>query len=366
MKKIFVAFIISIITSLYIFPFNTVSLPSVNTKMAMAALALPLFIFKGAEQRNASLNNSMFGISICGLIVSMIGFASVVINNTHDYSYTSYFVSMWVWLGGAYVVIRAIKLAYGKVTFRLIGNFLILVAVIQCFISQLINANETVANLVGRFMVSTGFMGIVEGRLYGLGCALDVAGIKFCAILIITAFFAVSPISKRPNLERYIYILAFLIISVFGAMIARTTTIGIILSIFLWIFLYFKYKFIGAFQKQENLVKVVKTLSIYIILLLPVVIYLYNTNELFFTNLRFGFEGFFSLVEEGAWNVKSNKMLVSQIVWPDNFKTWLIGDGYFEFPMNDYYYTGPAYYYYMGTDVGISLLWLSLLDFTIK
>jgi hypothetical protein len=137
-------------------------------------------------------------------------------------------------------------------------------------------------------------------------------------------------------------------------MIARTTTIGIILSIFLWIFLYFKYKFIGAFQKQENLVKVVKTLSIYIILLLPVVIYLYNTNELFFANLRFGFEGFFSLVEEGAWNVKSNKMLVSQIVWPDNFKTWLIGDGYFDGPSNtDPYYVGPTMTgFYMWTDVG--------------
>ena len=45
-------------------------------------------------------------------------------------------------------------------------------------------------------------------------------------------------------------------------------------------------------------------------------------------------------------------MLASQVVWPDNINTWLIGDGYFELPMNDYYYTGPAYYYYMGTDVG--------------
>ena len=212
MKQIFVVFFISIITSLYIFPFNTVWLPSVNTKMALAALALPLFIFKGAEQRNALFSNTMFFVSIAGLIVSIIGYTSVVINNTHDYSYASYFVSMWVWLGGAYVVIRAIKLAYGNVTFRLIGNFLILVAIIQCLISQLINANEMIANIVGRFMVSTGFMGKVEGRLYGIGCALDVAGIKFCAILILTAFFSVSPRSRRPNFERYIYILAFLII----------------------------------------------------------------------------------------------------------------------------------------------------------
>ena len=42
------------------------------------------------------------------------------------------------------------------------------------------------------------------------------------------------------------------------------------------------------------------------------------------------------------------------IVFPDNFKTWLIGDGYIENPYRrDPYYVGPNYGgYYMGTDIG--------------
>ena len=64
--------------------------------------------------------------------------------------------------------------------------------------------------------------------------------------------------------------------------------------------------------------------------------------------------GFFSLAEEGEWNVKSNRQLMSMVMWPDNVKTWLIGDGYFSQPQNDYYYVGPMYDYYMGTDVGYS------------
>lgn len=41
-------------------------------------------------------------------------------------------------------------------------------------------------------------------------------------------------------------------------------------------------------------------------------------------------------------------------IWPDNPMTWLIGDGYFNNPINSNpYYIGPASTnYYMGTDVG--------------
>jgi hypothetical protein len=42
------------------------------------------------------------------------------------------------------------------------------------------------------------------------------------------------------------------------------------------------------------------------------------------------------------------------IVFPDNVKTWIIGDGYFHGPSEtDPYYVGPTMVdFYMGTDVG--------------
>lgn len=41
-------------------------------------------------------------------------------------------------------------------------------------------------------------------------------------------------------------------------------------------------------------------------------------------------------------------------VFPDNIKTWIIGDGYMENPyVSDPYYVGPRWHgYYMATDVG--------------
>ena len=125
---------------------------------------------------------------------------------------------------------------------------------------------------------------------------------------------------------------------------------GVVLSIFLWIYVFLYYPK-GALNKL-NLIQTLKLLAVFLLVLMPFFMYYYRQEGLFYENFRFGFEGFVSLVEDGEWDVKSNRQLLSMVVWPDNLKTWLIGDGYFENPMNDYYYAGKAYYYYMGTDVG--------------
>ena len=48
-------------------------------------------------------------------------------------------------------------------------------------------------------------------------------------------------------------------------------------------------------------------------------------------------------------------MLSEGMIFPDNFKTWIIGDGYMASGLNDPYYTGPSDYgFYMNTDAGYS------------
>lgn len=348
MKHILIAIAIAILTSLYFFPFNTSLLPTVNTKMAIAALAPILIMVNGAKNRNTKISSSILALSLCGMAVSMVGLVAVIHNNTHDYAYASYFVSMWVWIGGAYVVVKAMERAYGQATYRVTGNFLIAICVVQCLLAQIISHVSSVAEFVDSFMVSTGFMGKAENRLYGIGCALDVAGMKFAAVLIVNAYFCVFPKSKdNPNRERCLYVLAFLIISLFGAMISRTATIGIFLSIALWT-VFFLYRR----QTRTNLKAASKTFLMFLVMLMPVVVFSYLKDTEFRENIRFAFEGFFSLAERGEWIVRSNQMMESMIVWPDNLKTWIIGDGYFENPTQDFYYIGPVYNYYMGVDTG--------------
>ncbi len=344
---------ITILTSLFYFPFATSLLPTANTKMILAAVGLVFFLFQAAQRRNAVVGGTFVSISIWALLVSAAGLFSALVNDSGDYTYAGYIVSAWVWMGGAYVVIKCIKGVYGKATLRLLTNFLVTVCVVQCILSQIIDTNASFAEWVDSFMVSSGFMGKVDGRLYGIGCALDVAGLKFCAVLVLLAYFAMNP-SRKINvyLETSFYVLAFFIISVLGSMISRTTSIGMLVVIAYWICVSI-YNNIRS-SDSHNISYFWQIMAVALVLVIPIFIYLYQVDVDFYEKLRFGFEGFFSLAEKGEWDVSSNNRLMGMWVWPDNTKTWLIGDGYFNSPDANPYYIGPSELggYYMGTDIG--------------
>lgn len=349
MKAIGTVFVI-ILTSLFFFPFNSSLMPEVNTKLAMAVVGLFFLGYGGFKEKYDQLDSSLSTVTLWALAVSLAALVAVVVNETADYTYTTYVVSAWVWLSAAYVVIKSMKWVYGNVDLRLVTNILIAVCVIQCIISQLTDNYEEIAAWVKSFVVSTGFMGIPKNRLYGIGCALDVAGLKFCTVLILLSYFAVHPSGKINRIfESSLYIISFIIIGVFGSMISRTTTIGIGFAMLFWIL----YPLICRTSENDDYHSFFKTFSIFLVVLLPATIYLYHTDSGFQANLRFGFEGFFSLAEKGEWEVSSNEMLMGMWVWPDNLKSWLVGDGYFGSTRTNPYYVGPDFSdFYMGTDIG--------------
>lgn len=89
------------------------------------------------------------------------------------------------------------------------------------------------------------------------------------------------------------------------------------------------------------------------LVLLILMIYLYRVSPSFRENIRFGFEGFFSLAEKGRWEVHSNDVLAGMIVWPESLKTWIIGDGFFMNPTeipDKFGQTSVGFY--MHTDIG--------------
>ena len=110
----------------------------------------------------------------------------------------------------------------------------------------------------------------------------------------------------------------------------------------------------GWHRYEEDYHSSLGSWMIVLLITIPVCTLFYNTNEQFHDMLRFGFEGFFNLVEEGSWSTDSTSKLETMYVWPDNLKTWIVGDGYFENQRNDPNYIGNATVrgYYMGTDVG--------------
>lgn len=349
-RAIQIAFAV-ILSSFYLFPFEFTFLPGINTKMAMAGVGLVLLGIQLGRARNSIFNKELVILSVFAALVSLTSFMAVTINETRDYTYVSFIISMWVWLSAAYVAVSVIRKIHGYASIALICNYLIAVCVFQCVSALLVEFAPAFRNMVHTYIASTKFWYYEGERLHGIGALLDPAGSRFAAVLVIIGFLG-SRITNTSQ-QKYMvwYILAFLLIAVVGNMIARTTTVGILIALAYLLFATKIYRLVI----DKGAGSMLLWLGGILVVSIPLLTLLYHTNDQFHDNLRFAFEGFFSLAEKGRWEVGSNEILKNMIVFPDNAKTWLIGDGYMVNPnTTDPYYTGEYHQagYYMLTDIG--------------
>lgn len=350
LKPFCVALVIAV-TSCYFFPFILAALPMANSKMILAVVGLVLLGINLTKKGNASIDYDFLKLSVWAFAISLIAFISVTLNHTQDNTFTTYFMSMWVWLGGAYAVVYIIKSVHGKISVPLVVNYLIAVCVLQCILALIFDGNISADEWHERTFVGEGYMGNTNGsRMHGIGCSLDVAGFRFAAVICMTAFLLCRDYSCQSSWKSVLYIVSIFFITIVGNMISRSTVVG---SIFALI-----YILLTSVAKNENR-KLLGLLIPFVISASVLCMYLYNTDVAFRENIRFGFEGFFSLAETGEWQTNSNNILKNMVVWPDNFMTWVIGDGYFDNPTVantmsfDQYYIGPSYNgYYKNTDIG--------------
>lgn len=342
--------LLTILTSFYFFPFEFTFLPGINTKMVVAGVGLVVLIVQLARQGRSLINKDSFTLTIMAGVVSLIGFFSVIWNDTHDYTYATYIISMLVWLAGAYVVVQAIKRFHGNVSVDLVCKYLVVVCLTQCLIAFVMTQYPPLKDFVDGFLGSTGFMGKMEDRMYGIGASLDVAGSRFSVILVMIVYLLFKMATTDQKKYLGVYWGIFIVIAVIGNMISRTTTVGVIMSLAYLCYITRIY----TFRMDLNMRYVWGWFIGILLVAISIMVYGYHTNPSFQENLRFGFEGFFSLVEKGKWEVHSNEILKNMYVFPDNLKTWIIGDGYFDNPYYaEPYYTGPKWGgFYQGTDVG--------------
>ena len=314
----------------------------------MAVLGVVTFIVNAIISRKTVISSKVINIAVCAFLVSFWGIISVLFNGTNDYNYASYFVSFIVWVAAAYFVIKCIKVVHGYVSVKVVCNYLIAVAITQCLLAIALDLLPTFKNIINDLVVGFASMysagdGLEKaGRLYGIGAALDVAGTRFCAILSIIGIMAYN---SKNKLTQTIYLLSLIVLFVVGSMISRTTGVG---AIFVIIYLLIS-------RTDNNKFFYIQFLIISVFLTI-IGVFLYSTSPFFYDNIRFAFEGFFSMFETGEWRLQSTDALRDMYRFPDSLKTWIIGDGYFEEPYSvDPYYVGETRgwgLFYMGTDVG--------------
>ena len=341
--------LVTIMTSFFLFPFNLpITGVEINTKMIIAVFGLLLLIIDMVGEKGPNLSKEFVILSLICAVISIWAYLITLWNNTPDYTFSKYLISVWVWLGAAYAVVRMMDWVHKEATVEIVGNYLIAVCVFQCALAYSMTIWPPLATFIDSLMGDgEAFMSATDNRMHGLGAALDPAGLRFSAVLVILSFLMARTDFNTAPWKGILYILSFCLITIIGNMIARTSTVGVVLAIITFLILRRPRK--GELRVDRSWGIIAASLLIVTL----VSIFLYRTNPGFRANIRFGFEGFFSLVEKGRWEVRSNDILKNMIVWPETARTWLIGDGYFDNPQDlpdrfGHIYSG----YYMRTDIG--------------
>jgi hypothetical protein len=346
-KRILLIAIGVIVLSFFYFPVILSAFPISNTKNLMAAIGFIIVALEICRKRNTLLNRDLLIITIWAILVSLAGLISVAYNETPDYAYATYIRTFLIWFLAANCAVYIIKKIHGKIGVKLICNYLVLICVLQCISVLLIDTYPDFKGWVDRTFLGNSYAGTIN-RLYGIGASLDIGGSRFAVVLLLIANMLTLDFVKRNTKWMYMYIFAFIFILVVGSMVGRTTSIGGGIAL-----LYVLWSNKGAISSEKNR-KFILALLMLIFVGLVVCVYHYNHNTAFRENVRFAFEGFFNWWELGEWQTTSTDRLQTMIIWPDNAKTWIIGDAYFDGPSDiDPYYVGPPNPgFYKWTDIG--------------
>lgn len=327
--KILIPVLLGCIVSGFFFPFAFKFFPpSLNTKQLIGVLGILAFLYKSIRTKTFNISWMTIGSAIIAIVFSIWCYFSMVANNTNDNSYAQYWLSFAVWLGGAYGVVSLIRAYHGSCDLKRITDYLAAVCTVQCVLALMIDSYPGFKLFIDSYIEQgQEFMDEV-GRMYGIGCALDPAGVRFSCVLCMIAHqlgYNKRVSDKSGTIWRYLIMFAF--ITVVGNMISRTTIVGAGMGLAYMIILFGfpKRGFITARQTRFYGI----FFSIAAIAVVASVV-LYRTSPGFREDIRFAFEGFFNLFEKGEFSTGStDKLNAVMWIWPKDFRGWMIGTGLF-------------------------------------
>lgn len=328
MWKLIKVLVLTLAVSCYYFPFSFPFLPeAVNTKIMMAAFGIVAFTYDSIRQHGMYFSEPTLFSGLLAAIFSVWCLFCITIANTYTTVYADYLVSYLTWMFGAYGVFSVLKFEYEKVDLEVLTRYLALVGVFQCIIAVMIDNVPTVERLIDYIFVGGDYYR-TNNRMYGLGAALDPAGVRFSVILVMIAHqFSTCPNVRNSRLYQATDLIAFAIITIIGAVISRTTVVGAGLGM--------AYIVITLIRMRKGgfiTTRMIQAFFWFFIVMAGIIgaaVYFYQHSNTFQGYLRFGFEAFFNWVETGEFSTSSTDILETMWVWPTDTRTWIIGRGVF-------------------------------------
>jgi hypothetical protein len=304
-----------------------------------AMVVVPYIVAKFLVSRDFSMPKNILNASILVFCTIFFIILSLFYNSTSDFLFVktmiSFFFAAWF---SAYFLVLFINRLYGKINFEILADFYIIAADIQIVLSILFFIFPKIGNvaysLLWQAEVSKGTFEYVLGkRLLGFGAQFFGGGVKYGFVLLLIA--AILKNNILPYQKALFYSISFLLIFLLGMMTSRTTFVGGALAMLILC--------------KKGSVRNTKKILFYVVFFgISIISIFLLINERITGNLiKFGYK---VIVDRREFLRNINLYLKMQI-FPDTFKTWIIGDGYLMNPK-----VTSELSYYMGTDVGYSRL----------
>lgn len=340
MKNIFA----TIITFLYIYPLKFVFLPA-HTRLIFAVLGCTWLVLKLSSKKVRAYYTKKELVILLILIafIIVISLISLGINNTLDISLIRYAISCISTLFAGYFIITSLIKCNYNLNYMTITLLIVNVIFLQSILATTMYLSPEIKHILyGVIDVPDKDIEIMarygNTRIFGLGSYFFGAGvINGLALIMISVLLKQYQFNQFQSL---LLLFKYLIILIIGMSMARTTIIGICLS--LYILLLPKINGLGIYFSKKNISFTLKLFAFPIVTVVTLLALIPQINLFFQPLFTFAFEMFINLLTQNNIRTASTDHLTSMYIFPESIKTWIIGDGLWNY--NNHYY--------MKTDVG--------------
>jgi hypothetical protein len=318
----------------YLFPvtFNFIPI-GLTTRIYLSFFGFILLTLQIVLRKKFEVHTQLLKTIAFLSLFPLISISSLLFNSSMDIQFVFYPISLILIVFASYPILYFFNYNNEKIL-----KYIVSAIVLQNIISLIMFISPSTSNLINSIQIISEpellkMSELSEMRLLGFGSSYFGSGIINCFGLIVVTFLYLKSDIKR---HRILYVLLFILIAFIGILKARTTFIGIILSIL--------YIFISDWKKTISYVTLI---SIFIFtigtILLTLVLKLYPDSDVL---LQFGFEMFDNFFRYGNLESDSTNELIEMYQLPNELKTWFIGDGHWNS------LTPGDFSYYKNTDVG--------------
>lgn len=272
------------------------------------------------------LNKRFFSVYIWTLVLLIVGILSTaVFNDAYDFGIFRVIISIVLYSFSAFFVVDLIHKASDSFSFYTLLEWILYITLIQAILSLIIffipSLKEIYLDIIKRQNELAEHAAIRESA-FRLMAVSKIQYANMAVMYGIALLGAVTlPFSKESKLykRKLLYFTSLIIIVVAGVLTARTFFLILIcVLLYLWYLLW----------KKNGLISILKVLlTVFIILILFFSGMSLLEDSKYISTYKWAFEWYFSLLENGTFETSSTNNLKSMFIFPDNVKTWLIGDG---------------------------------------